>query len=400
VNNIKLSIMMFLQYFIWGAWYVTAATYMSKILNSSGAEIGNTYSAFAFAAIISPFFVGAIADRYFSAQKAMGALHLIGGLLLLYLTQVSSSFLFLIIVLFYSLMYMPTVALSNNIVFANVSDTGKVFPIIRFFGTFGWIIAGLVIGSNIIFGQKFGLGLEANNTTLPYTFYIASGASILLGVFSFTLPDVPPKGKTDSSSFGLEALVLLKDKSYLIFFISAVLICIPLSFYYSFANVFLNDIGMEGAAGKMILGQVSEAIFILSIPLLYYRLGVKNILIIGIAAWALRFFFFSNGDMSDDYYWMLMAGIVLHGICYDFFFVTGYMYTENKAGEKIKNAAQGLFTVATYGIGMTIGSWFSGIITDSYTVDGIKNWAEIWMIPAYISGAVLLFLMIFFKEKK
>jgi len=392
--------MMFLQYFIWGAWYVTAATYMSKILNSSGAEIGNTYSAFAFAAIISPFFVGAIADRYFSAQKAMGALHLIGGLLLLYLTQVSSSFLFLIIVLFYSLMYMPTVALSNNIVFANVSDTGKVFPIIRFFGTFGWIIAGLVIGSNIIFGQKFGLGLEANNTTLPYTFYIASGASILLGVFSFTLPDVPPKGKTDSSSFGLEALVLLKDKSYLIFFISAVLICIPLSFYYSFANVFLNDIGMEGAAGKMILGQVSEAIFILSIPLLYYRLGVKNILIIGIAAWALRFFFFSNGDMSDDYYWMLMAGIVLHGICYDFFFVTGYMYTENKAGEKIKNAAQGLFTVATYGIGMTIGSWFSGIITDSYTVDGIKNWAEIWMIPAYISGAVLLFLMIFFKEKK
>ena len=391
---------MFLQYFIWGAWYVTAATYMSKILNSSGAEIGNTYSAFAFAAIISPFFVGAIADRYFSAQKAMGALHLIGGLLLLYVTQVSSSFLFLIIVLFYSLMYMPTVALSNNIVFANVSDTGKVFPIIRFFGTFGWIIAGLVIGSNIIFGQKFGLGLEANNTTLPYTFYIASGASILLGVFSFTLPDVPPKGKTDSSSFGLEALVLLKDKSYLIFFISAVLICIPLSFYYSFANVFLNDIGMEGAAGKMILGQVSEAIFILSIPLLYYRLGVKNILIIGIAAWALRFFFFSNGDMSDDYYWMLMAGIVLHGICYDFFFVTGYMYTENKAGEKIKNAAQGLFTVATYGIGMTIGSWFSGIITDSYTVDGIKNWAEIWMIPAYISGAVLLFLIIFFKEKK
>ena len=391
---------MFLQYFIWGAWYVTAATYMSKILNSSGAEIGNTYSAFAFAAIISPFFVGAIADRYFSAQKAMGALHLIGGLLLLYVTQVSSSFLFLLIVLFYSLMYMPTVALSNNIVFANVSDTGKVFPIIRFFGTFGWIIAGLVIGSNIIFGQKFGLGLEANNTTLPYTFYIASGASILLGVFSFTLPDVPPKGKTDSSSFGLEALVLLKDKSYLIFFISAILICIPLSFYYSFANVFLNDIGMEGAAGKMILGQVSEAIFILSIPLLYYRLGVKNILIIGIAAWALRFFFFSNGDMSNDYYWMLMAGIILHGICYDFFFVTGYMYTENKAGEKIKNAAQGLFTVATYGIGMTIGSWFSGIITDSYTVDGIKIWAEIWMIPAYISGAVLLFLMIFFKEKK
>ena len=185
----------------------------------------------------------------------------------------------------------------------------------------------------------------------------------------------------------------------MIFFIAAVLICIPLSFYYSFANVFLNDLGMEGAAGKMIYGQISEAIFILAIPLLYYRLGVKKILVIGIAAWLLRFLFFANGDL-ESYYWMIMSGIILHGICYDFFFVTGYMYTENKAGEKIKNAAQGLFTVATYGIGMTIGSWFSGIITDTYTVEGIKNWFDIWMVPVYISGAVLLFLVIFFKDKK
>ena len=155
---------------------------------------------------------------------------------------------------------------------------------------------------------------------------------------------------------------------------------------------------MEGAAGKMIYGQISEAIFILAIPFLYYRLGVKNILIIGIAAWALRFFFFANGDL-EAYYWMIISGILLHGICYDFFFVTGYMYTENKAGEKIKNAAQGLFTVATYGIGMTIGSWFSGIVTDKNTIEGFKNWGDIWMVPAYISGAVLLFLVIFFKEK-
>ena len=287
-------------------------------------------------------------------------------------------------------MYMPTVALSNNIVFANVSDTGKTFPIIRFFGTFGWIVAGFIIGK---------LQLENNADSIAYTFYIASGASILLGIFSFILPNVPPKGKSEASSLGLEGLVLLKDKSYMIFFIAAVLICIPLSFYYSFANVFLNDLGMEGAAGKMIYGQISEAIFILAIPLLYYRLGVKKILVIGIAAWLLRFFFFANGDL-ESYYWMIMSGIILHGICYDFFFVTGYMYTENKAGEKIKNAAQGLFTVATYGIGMTIGSWFSGIITDTYTVEGIKNWFDIWMVPAYISGAVLLFLIIFFKDKK
>ena len=389
MKNFKLSAMMFLQYFIWGAWYVTAGTYMAKILNSSGEEIGSAYSAFAIAAIFSPFFVGSIADRYFSAQKAMGALHIVGGLLLIYATEISSSFLFIVTVLIYSLMYMPTVALSNNIVFANVSDSGKTFPVIRFFGTFGWIVAGFIIGN---------LQLENNVSSIAYTFYIAAGASIVLGLFSFSLPNVPPKGKSDGSPLGLEGLVLLKDKSYLIFFISAVLICIPLSFYYSFANVFLNDLGMEGAAGKMIYGQISEAIFILAIPFLYYRLGVKNILIIGIAAWALRFFFFSNGDL-EAYYWMIISGILLHGICYDFFFVTGYMYTENKAGDKIKNAAQGLFTVATYGIGMTIGSWFSGIITDNNTIEGIKNWGDIWMVPAYISGAVLLFLVIFFKEK-
>ena len=389
MKNFKLSAMMFLQYFIWGAWYVTAGTYMAKILNSSGEEIGSAYSAFAIAAIFSPFFVGSIADRYFSAQKAMGALHIVGGLLLIYATEISSSFLFILTVLIYSLMYMPTVALSNNIVFANVSDSGKTFPVIRFFGTFGWIVAGFIIGN---------LQLENNVSSIAYTFYIAAGASIVLGLFSFSLPNVPPKGKSDGSPLGLEGLVLLKDKSYLIFFISAVLICIPLSFYYSFANVFLNDLGMEGAAGKMIYGQISEAIFILAIPFLYYRLGVKNILIIGIAAWALRFFFFSNGDL-EAYYWMIISGILLHGICYDFFFVTGYMYTENKAGDKIKNAAQGLFTVATYGIGMTIGSWFSGIVTDNNTIEGIKNWGDIWMVPAYISGAVLLFLVIFFKEK-
>lgn len=362
---------------------------MAKILNSSGEEIGSAYSAFAVAAIFSPFFVGSIADRYFSAQKAMGALHIVGGLLLIYATEISSSFLFILTVLIYSLMYMPTVALSNNIVFANVSDSGKTFPVIRFFGTFGWIVAGFIIGY---------LQLENNITNIAYTFYIAAGASILLGLFSFSLPNVPPKGESGGSPLGLEGLVLLKDKSYLIFFISAILICIPLSFYYSFANVFLNDLGMEGAAGKMAYGQISEAIFILAIPFLYYRLGVKNILIIGIAAWALRFFFFANGDL-EAYYWMIISGILLHGICFDFFFVTGYMYTENKAGKKIKNAAQGLFTVATYGIGMTIGSWFSGIITDSNTIEGIKNWGDIWMVPAYISGAVLLFLVVFFKEK-
>jgi nucleoside transporter len=386
----KLSFMMLLEYFIWGSWYVTMSTYMSQHLNSSGIQIGAAYSALAIATMISPFFIGMVADRFFAAQKIMGVLHLVGAALLYFATQIQDNTAFYWLILFYSLLYMPTIALSNSIAFHQMSDPGKMFPWIRVFGTVGWIVAGLMITALKIEGSEF-------------TFQMAAIASLLLGLFSFALPDTPPKGKvadtSASSAIGTEAFVLFKDKPYLIFFIAAVLVCIPLSFYYGFANLFLNEVGMEDAAGKMTLGQVSEALFILAIPFLFNSIGVKKMILIGMVAWFLRYVCFAHGD-NDANLWMLYAGIILHGICYDFFFVTGYMYTEKKAGAKIKNAAQGLFTFATYGLGMFIGTWVSGFVAEHYTDNGAYNWTSIWYVPAGIAVFVLVYFIIFFKEKK
>ena len=386
----KLSIMMFLEYFIWGSWYVTMSTYMSGHLNASGVQIGAAYSALAIATMISPFFVGMVADRFFAAQRIMGILHILGGILLYLATRITDDTTFYWVIVFYSLVYMPTIALSNSIAFQQMTDSGKQFPWIRVFGTLGWIVAGFLIGK---------LGIETTSTT----FLMAAIAAVGLGLISFILPNTPPKGKsavaTASVAVGTEALVLFKDKSYVTFFIAAILVCIPLSFYYGFANLFLNEAGMNNPAGKMIMGQVSEAVFILAIPFLFNSIGVKKMLLLGMAAWIIRYLFFAFGDISVNP-WMLYAGIILHGICYDFFFVTGYMYTEKKAGEKIKSAAQGLFTFATYGLGMFIGTWFSGFTTDYYTRGGQHQWKEIWFVPVYVAVAVLIYFIFFFKEKK
>jgi len=391
INITKLSLMMLLEYFIWGSWYVTMSTYMTVFLKSSGAEIGAAYSALAIATIISPFFVGMVADRYFAAQRIMGVLHIVGAVLLFFATLVTDNTIFYWVILLYSLMYMPTIALSNSIAFHQMSDPGKQFPWIRVFGTVGWIVAGLTIAA-----------LDVEKTSqLPFTFHMAAIASFGLGIFSFILPHTPPKGKseTGSSVIGTEAIVLFRNKPYLVFFIAAILVCIPLSFYYGFANVFLNTIGMDNAAGKMTLGQFSEAIFILAIPFLFNNIGVKNMILIGMAAWILRYICFAYGNV-DSNLWMLYAGIILHGICYDFFFVTGYMYTEKKTGEKFKNAAQGLFTFATYGVGMLVGTLVSGFVTDYYTTDGVRNWEGIWYVPAGIAIFVLVYFIIFFREKR
>ena len=386
---VLLSIMMFLQYFIWGAWYVTMGTYMGEHLKSSGVQIGAAYSALAIATMISPFFVGMIADRFFAAQRIMGVLHLLGAALLFLATKITDNAAFYWVILFYSLLYMPTIALSNSIAFYQMSDPGKQFPWIRVFGTLGWIAAGLIIG-----------GMKIEPTA--YTFMIAAGVSALLGLLSFALPNTPPKGKvalSASQALGAQAFVLFRSKPYLIFFIAAILVCIPLSFYYGWANPFLNELKVDNAAGKMTMGQFSEALFILAIPFLFNRIGVKNMLLMGMTAWILRYICFAYGN-TDANMWMLYAGIILHGVCYDFFFVTGYMYTEKKAGEKIKSAAQGLFTFATYGVGMFIGTLISGKVVDKYAVGDLHNWKGIWFVPAYIALAVLLYFLLFFKEKR
>jgi len=382
----QLAFMMFVEYFIWGAWYVTMGTYMGENLHSTGLQVGAAYSALAIATMISPFFVGLVADRYFPAQRIMGLLHLLGGILLFYATRVTGNVLFYWIILAYSLLYMPTIALSNSVAFYQMNDPGRQFPWVRVFGTLGWIIAGILIGK---------LKLEKTVTT----FQLAAAASILLGFVSFTLPNTPPKG-AQSKVAGKEAFVLFRSKAYLIFFIAAILVCIPLSFYYGFANPFLNELGMTDAAAKMTLGQFSEGLFILAIPFLFNQIGVKKMLLMGMIAWLLRYVCFAYGGLGV-HAWMLYAGILLHGVCYDFFFVTGYMYTEKKAGEKIKNAAQQLFTFATYGLGMFMGTWFSGIVVDKYAFSPTSHdWKGIWLVPAYIAAGVLVYFILFFREKK
>jgi nucleoside transporter len=385
----KLSVMMFLEYFIWGSWYVTMSTYMREYLGSTDVQIGSAYSALAIATMISPFFVGMVADRFFSAQKIMGVLHLIGAVLLFTATKITDNTLFYWVVLMYSIVYMPTIALSNSVAFYQMTDPAKQFPWIRVFGTVGWIVAGLMASA---------LDIEA--TAAMFT--MAAGVSLVMGLFNFILPDTPPKKAekiSASQALGAEAFVLFKSKPFLIFFIAAILVCIPLSFYYEQAYNFLKELGMENPAGKMTMGQVSEAIFILAIPFLFKRIGVKNMLLLGMTAWILRYLFFAYGDTGSDA-WMLYAGIILHGICYDFFFVTGYMYTEMKAGEKIKSAAQGLFTFATYGLGMLIGTKLSGYVADYYKVGDDHNWLQIWFVPAYIAIGVVVYFIFFFREKK
>lgn len=388
-TSIILASMMFLQYFVWGSWYVTMGTFMTKVLGSTGIQIGAAYSALAIATMISPFFVGMIADRFFPAQRVMGILHLIGGLLLFIASRITANGPFYWVIMLYSLAYMPTIALSNSVAFRQMSDPGKQFPVIRVFGTVGWVISGFMIA---------GLGIEQT----PGTFYMAAVVSAALGIYSFFLPDTPPLAKEPSSArsvLGIDALILFRNKPYLIFFIAAIFVCIPLSFYFGFANLFLNQSGMNNAAGKMVMGQISEALFILAIPFLFNRIGVKKMLLIGMSAWILRYLCFAFGNMGANI-WMLYTGIILHGVCYDFFFVTGYMYTEKKSNERIKNAAQGLFTFVTYGLGMFIGTWVSGFVTSYYSSGQVYQWRSIWYIPAYIAVAVLVCFIFFFREKK
>ena len=389
--RIRLSVLMFLQYFIWGTWYVTMGTYILTSLKADALHVGSAYANLSIAAIVSPFFVGLIADRFFSAQKVLGFLHLSGALLLYYISTVQEFNSFWWLLLVYALLYMPTISLANSVSFKQMKDSQKEFPGVRVLGTVGWIVSGLLIGY-----------LSLENSVL--TFRIAAGSSLLLGIFCFFLPHTPPDKKQTklSSILGLNALVLFKERSFIIFFLASILICIPLAFYYGFTNPFLNDIGMHNAAGKMTLGQASEFFFMLVIPLLFIRLGVKKMLLIGMFAWVIRYLLFAFGDV-DAGMWMLYAGIILHGICYDFFFVTGQIYIDNKADDSIKSAAQGLITFATYGMGLLIGSYVSGYITEIHTLnlDGVISyqWLSVWLIAASIAMVVIVLFFIFFKDK-
>ena len=392
-TRLQLSGMMFLEYFVWGAWYVTLGTYLGATLEFEGSQIGLAYGAFAIAAMISPFFVGMVADRFFPTERVLAVLHLVGAGLLYLLAQVEDFSLFYPVIIAYTLCFMPTIALTNSLSFEHMENPGEEFPGVRVLGTISWIIVGLIIGF---------MGVESLNTPI----LLAAGASVVMGLYCLTLPHTPPKSKGQKASIsevlGLDALKLMKDRSFAVLFIASMLICIPLSFYYSFANLFLNNIGVENAAGKMTMGQGSEILFLLLMPLFFKRLGYKKMLMIGMFAWGARYLLFMWGNPTE-LVWMLYGGIILHGICYDFFFVTGQIYVDERAPKSVKNSAQGLITFATYGVGMFIGSWLSGIIVEANTVvqEDLKNylWDEIWLIPAILSFIVLVLFTIFFREK-
>jgi len=389
----KLSAMMFLQFFIWGAWFVTMGTYLSQTLHATGTQNSTAYATQALGAIIAPFIIGLIADKYFSAQKILGILHIIGAGIMFLASRAADFSGFYPLILSYMIIYMPTLALVNTVSFKQMKDPGKEFPWIRVFGTIGWIVACVIIG--VLDWEHKG--------SLSLTFITAAAASFILGILSFTLPDTPPAKRGQKTSIGdilgLDAIGLLKNKSYLIFFLASIAICVPLAFYYNFANMFLNEVGVQKAAGKMSLGQVSEFLFMVAMPFFFVRAGVKKMLAMGMLAWALRYVLFAYGN-ADSNYWMLLAGIIIHGVCYDFFFVSGQIYTDNLAGERYKNSAQGFITLATYGVGMLIGFSISGPIVDHYqTSASSHNWQAIWLIPGAIAFAVLLIFLLLFKDK-
>ena len=397
-TKFQLSLMMFLQFFIWGGWFVTLGTFLGNNLGASGAETGMAFSTQSWGAIIAPFFIGLIADRYFNAEKILGLLHLIGAVLMYFMSQATSFDAFYPLVFAYMVAYMPTLALVNSVSFFQMKDPAKEFSIIRVFGTIGWIIAGLLISYFQWDSTK-----SIDEGALSNTFTMVAIASLILGVISFTLPKTPPSQSDGAVSvsdiLGLDALKLLKDRNFLMFFITSILICIPLAFYYQQANPFLVELGMENPTGKMTLGQISEVLFMLLLPFFFKNFGFKKTLLVGMLAWAVRYTLFAYGNAGEQAF-MLLVGIALHGICYDFFFVSGQIYTDFKAGEKIKSAAQGLITLATYGVGMLIGFWVAGKISDqNMLADGTHNWEVIWMLPAaFALGVMVLFILIFKNE--
>ena len=387
--RVRLSGMMFLEYFVWGAWFVTMGTYLGQTLKFSGTQIGLAYGATALAAMISPFFVGMIADRFMATEKALAILHLVGGLLMYAASRAVAFGAFYPLLVAYALCYMPTLALTNSLSFDHMKEPAREFPAVRALGTIGWIVAGLLVG-----------GLHIEPTVVPLR--IAAGASIVLGLYSFLLPHTPPHAAgnaiTAKDILGLDALKLMGDRSFATFIIGSFLLCIPLQFYYAFTNLFLNEIGLPEPASKMSFGQMSELGFMLLLPLLLVRLGVKRILLVGMAAWALRYAFFAYGN-TGPLVWMLYAGILLHGVCYDFFFVTGQIYVDQRAAIAVRASAQGFLAFITQGAGLYIGGLLSGAVVDAFTANGHHDWQTIWLIPAGLAAGILLLFAALFSTR-
>lgn len=387
-----LSVMMFLQYFIWGAWYVTMGTYLLS-QGFSGLQVGSAYSTVAWGALLAPLIVGMIADRFFAAQKVLGLLHLLGAALLFAASRVTEPGALFWVLLAYALAYSPTLGVANTVAFSQMAEPAQEFPKVRVLGTLGWIVAGWLVSL---------LGLES--TSQPMV--IAAGASAVLGLYAFSLPAVPPRARDEKVSLktalGLDALALLKDRSFAVLALSSLLISIPLAFYYNFTNAFLNELGVQNAAGKMAYGQASEVAFMVLMPILLRRFGIKKVMLAGMLAWAVRYVLFAVGGSSQPPLQLaLYAGIILHGVCYDFFFVSGQIYVDKKAPAALRASAQAFLTLVTYGVGMLIGSKVSGFVVDKHALrsaaETTHDWS-LWYLPASAAAGVAILFALSFRD--
>ena len=425
----RLSIMMFLQFFIWGAWYVTVGNYMYAV--GMFDEVPWAYTVGPIAAIISPFFLGLVADRFFATERVLGAMHLIAAAAMFCAPAAAEagSQWFILVLLVHMLAYMPTLGLTNTLAFHNITDQERQFPLIRVFGTLGWIAANWVVSK----------WMHADKSELQ--FYITGGAALALGLYSFTLPHTPPPGRGQKLStreiLGLDSLVLLKQPAFAVFIISSFLICIPLAAYYNYAPIFVDAMGFEDPAFNMSFGQIAEVVFMLAMPLCFVRLGVKWMLLVGMAAWVARYGLFSAAA-DEQVRWMVLGGILLHGICYDFFFVTGQIYVDKKAPVRIRGQAQGFLVLVTQGLGMWIGAWAAGLLVGTYTpaaaadlkaevqrltkeafgkpeaeaapllaeaqrlaheVNTMIGWERVWLIPCIAAAVVMVLFAVLFHDR-
>ncbi|QGY32877.1 MFS transporter [Pantoea cypripedii] len=391
----RLALMMFLQFFIWGTWSVTLGLVMTQ--HNMAALIGDAFSAQPVASILSPFVLGMLVDRFFASQKVMAVLNLAGAVILWFVPQAleSQSGGQLISLLFvYTLCFMPTLAVANNIAFHNLANSEKSFPVVRVFGTIGWIVAGICIGVT---------GIAASAAI----FNLAAICSLLLALYSLTLPHTPAPAKGQPLALRdllcADAFALLKKSHFLIFAICATLISVPLGTYYAYTASFLADLGISNVSTAMSFGQMSEIFFMLVIPLLFRRLGVKVMLLVGMFAWFVRYALFAFG-VNEELRWVLYLGILLHGVCYDFFFVIGFIYTDRVAGDKVKGQAQSLIVMFTYGVGMLLGSQISGALYNRLINKGngdvVANWPTFWWIPAIAAAVIAIIFLLSFHYKE